>query len=137
MAYDEGLAERIRSALDDVAGVSEKRMFGGIAFLVKGHMGVGIVQDQLMVRVGPDTYDRVLRERHVRRMDFTGRPMRGFVYIVPSGYESDVDLKRWVDLGVSYAASLPARAPGGGDRPPNKPKTQAKAVRSRGRSPRG
>ncbi len=112
MGYDEGLAERIRGTLEDVAGVSEKRMFGGIAFLVKGHMAVGIVLDKLMVRVGPDSYDRVLRERHARRMDFTGRPMKGFVYILPSGYESDVDLQRWVDLGVGHVASLPAKAGG-------------------------
>src|SRR5262245_35286406 len=93
MAYDEGLAERIRGVLDDQAGVSEKRMFGGIAFLVNGHMGVGIVQDKLMVRVGPESYERVLRERHARKMDFTGRPMKGFVYVVPSGYERDGDLE--------------------------------------------
>jgi hypothetical protein len=118
MAYDEGLAERIRAVLDEQPGVSEKRMFGGVAFLVKGHMSVGIVQDKLMVRVGPDSYDRILRERHARRMDFTGRPMKGFVYVVPSGYEADVDLQRWVNLNVSYVASLPAKAPITGSRPP-------------------
>src|SRR5215510_8966092 len=109
MAYDEGLAERIRSVLDEQPGVSERRMFGGVAFLVKGHMSVGIVQDKLMVRVGPEAYDSVLRERHARRMDFTGRPMKGFVYVVPSGYESDADLERWVSMGVDYAARLPPK----------------------------
>jgi hypothetical protein len=112
MAYDEGLAERIRAALEDVAGVTEKRMFGGIAFLVRGNMGVGIVQDKLMVRVGPESYDRMLRQRHVRRMDFTGRPMKGFVYVVPAGYETDEGLARWVGAGVAHATSLPAKAPG-------------------------
>ena len=77
MAYDEGLAERIRGVLDEQPGVSEKRMFGGVAFLVGGHMSVGIVQDKLMVRVGPESYDRVLRERHARRMDFTGQTDEG------------------------------------------------------------
>src|SRR5260221_17719 len=126
MAYDEGLAERIRCVLDEQPGVSEKRMFGGVAFLVKGHMGVGIVQDKLMVRVGPESYDRVLRERHARRMDFTGRPMKGFVYVLPEGYETDADLQRWVNLGVSYVTSLPAKPssgrnrPSGNNRPPNK-----------------
>jgi TfoX/Sxy family transcriptional regulator of competence genes len=110
MAYDEGLAERIRGVLDEQPGVSEKRMFGGVAFLVKGHMSVGIVQDKLMVRVGPESYDRVLRECHARRMDFTGRPMKGFVYVVPEGYESDASLERWVNLGVSYVTTLPAKA---------------------------
>ena len=120
MAYDEGLAERIRGVLEDQAGVSEKRMFGGIAFLVRGHMSVGIVQDKLMIRVGPDSYDRALRQRHARKMDFTGRPMKGFVYVVPSGYESDADLQRWIDLGVSYVASLPAKSASGKKRPPSK-----------------
>ena len=109
MAYDEGLAERIRGVLADQPGLSEQRMFGGIAFLVRGHMGVGIVQNKLMVRVGPDSYDRVMKERHARQMDFTGRPMKGFVYVVPAGYESDADLERWVGLGVGYATALPPK----------------------------
>lgn len=109
MAYDEGLVVRIRTILHDHAGVTEKRMFGGVAFLVQGHMSVGIIQEKLMVRVGSESYDRVLRERHVRRMDFTGRPMRGFVYVIPAGYESEADLERWVGLGVRYATSLPAK----------------------------
>jgi TfoX/Sxy family transcriptional regulator of competence genes len=135
MAYDEGLAERIRGALDEQPGVLEKRMFGGVAFLVKGHMGVGIVQDKLMVRVGPESYDRVLRERHARRMDFTGRPMRGFVYIVPSGYETDIDLQRWVNLGVSYVASLPAKPSRGKSRPPNK-RQLTRSAKAKRRGPR-
>jgi TfoX/Sxy family transcriptional regulator of competence genes len=126
MAYDEGLAERIRGVLDEQPGVSEKRMFGGVAFLVKGHMSVGIVQDKLMVRVGPASYDRVLRERHARRMDFTGRPMKGFVYILPEGYETDADLERWVTLGVSYVTSLPAKPPSGRNRPSGKKRPSGK-----------
>jgi hypothetical protein len=109
MAYDEGLAERIRGTLEEQPGLTEKMMFGGVAFLVRGHMSVGIVGDRLMVRVGPDSYDRALRERHARPMDFTGRPLKGFVYVVPAGYESDADLRRWVDTGVRYANSLPAK----------------------------
>ena len=73
-----------------------------------------------MVRVGPESYDRVLRERHARRMDFTGRPMKGFVYVVANGYETDADLQRWVNLGVSYVISLPAKPSRGKNRPPNK-----------------
>jgi hypothetical protein len=95
-------------------------MFGGIAFLVRGHMSVGIVQDKLMVRVGPETYERVLRERYARKMDFTGRPMKGFVYIVPAGYESDVDLARWVKVGVEYVLDLPAKESGGRPAPARK-----------------
>ena len=131
MAYDEGLAERIRGVLDGRPGTSEKRMFGGIAFLVRGHMSVGIVQDKLMVRVGPETYDRVLRERHARRMDFTGRPMKGFVYIVAEGYETDADLERWVELGVSYVSALPAKLPKEGAPPKRRkrmPRTKSAAT---------
>jgi TfoX/Sxy family transcriptional regulator of competence genes len=106
MAYDMGLAERIRGTLDEQIGVSEKTMFGGIAFLVRGHMSVGIVQDKLMVRVGPEDYERALKERHARPMDFTGRPMKGFVYVLPAGYEADGDLARWVERGVQHAISL-------------------------------
>jgi TfoX/Sxy family transcriptional regulator of competence genes len=136
MAYDEGLAERIRGVLDEQPGVSEKRMFGGVAFLVKGHMSVGIVQDKLMVRVGRESYDRVLKERHARRMDFTGRPMKGFVYVVPSGYETDADLQRWVHLGVSYVASLPPKPSGGTSRPASKRMAPARPGGATRRRPR-
>jgi TfoX/Sxy family transcriptional regulator of competence genes len=136
MAYDEGLAERIRAVLDEQPGVSERRMFGGIAFLVNGHMSVGIVQDKLMVRVGPESYAQVLRERHARRMDFTGRPMKGFVYVVPDGYETDADLARWVDLGVSYVASLPAKAPRASKAPARRRTQPTRSAAVKQRSPR-
>ena len=136
MAYDEGLAERIRGVLDEQPGMSEKRMFGGLAFLVKGHMGVGIVQEKLMVRVGPESYDRVLREQHVRRMDFTGRPMKGFVYIVPSGYETDADLAHWVNLGVGYVTSLPPKPSGRKGLPPNKRTRLTRLAKAKRRSHR-
>ncbi len=106
MSYDEGLAERIREALAEQTNVSEKRMFGGLAFMVGGKMCVGIVKDELMVRVGPETYDQRVRERHARKMDFTGRPMKGFIYVAPEGFESDTDLRRWVGYGLAYAGSL-------------------------------
>ena len=136
MAYDEGLAERIRGTLDERADVSERRMFGGIAFLVRGHMSVGIVEDKLMVRVGPDTYDRVLRLPHARKMDFTGRPMKGFIYVVSEGYELDEDLQRWVDLGVGFATSLPAKPLDGIRRPTNRRRTPTTAAKTRPRSSR-
>ena len=112
MAYDEGLAERIRGVFGERPGVSERRMFGGIAFMVKDRMSVGIAKDKLMVRVGPEAYEAALRERHVRKMDFTGRPLSGFVYVLPAGYESDADLQRWIERAVAYAASAPAKATG-------------------------
>jgi hypothetical protein len=76
---------------------------------MRGHMTVGIVKDELMVRVGPETYPQVVREPHARAMDFTGRPMKGFVFVSPQGLESDADLQRWVERGIEYAASLPAK----------------------------
>jgi hypothetical protein len=109
MAYDEGLAERIRGLLADEAGVSEKRMFGGLCFLLRGNMCLGVVKDELMVRVGSDAYDALLGQAHARRMDFTGRPMKGFVFVEPPGIESDADLQRWVGHGVSFAGSLPRK----------------------------
>jgi TfoX/Sxy family transcriptional regulator of competence genes len=111
MAYDEGLAERVRLILEDQGRVTEKKMFGGLAFMVRGHMTVGIVKDDLMVRVGADTYDTVVRERGARPMDFTGRPMKGFVFVAAGAIESDTDLQRWVQRGVDFAASLPPKGP--------------------------
>lgn len=112
MAYDEGLAERVRGVLDGRGDVAEKKMFGGIAFMLRGHMSVGIVKDELMVRVGPESYAELVRRPHARQMDFTGRPMKGFLYVAAEGLERDGDLERWVGHGVRYATSLPAkRAP--------------------------
>ena len=114
MAYDEGLAQRIREVLNDRSDVSEKKMFGGIAFMVRGHMSVGIVKDDLMVRVGPEAYEDLVLEPHARRMDFTGRPMIGFLYVASEGLEADADLERWVERGLAYATSLPAKKKPGG-----------------------
>jgi TfoX/Sxy family transcriptional regulator of competence genes len=110
MAHDAGLAERVRGVLDERLDVTEKRMFGGIAFMVRGHMCVGIVKEDLMVRVGPGAYDALVREAHARPMDFTGRPMKGFLYVEPAGLESDADLERWVGHGLRHATSLPAKS---------------------------
>ena len=109
MAYDEGLAERIRGILTDEAGVAEKRMFGGLAFLLRGNMCVGVVKHDLMVRVGPQGYEDLIREPHARRMDFTGRPMKGFLFVASDGVEEDSDLQRWVARGVEFAKSLPQK----------------------------
>ena len=135
MAYDEGLAERIRDILEDRGKVSERRMFGGLAFLMRGNMTVGIVKDELMVRVGPGTYAQVLREPHARAMDFTGRPMKGFIFVSPEGLESDTDLERWVGRSVAYAASLPAKEPLKA-MPPNKRIKLTRSAKARRRGPR-
>ena len=109
MAYDQGLAERIRGVLRDTPGVTEKSMFGGLAFLVRGHMCVGIVRDDLMVRVGADAHDRMVKAPHARVMDFTGRPMKGFLYVAADGYESDPDLHHWVAHALAFLSTLPAK----------------------------
>ena len=110
MAYDEGLAERIRGLIEDRGKVSERRMFGGLAFLARGHMTVGIVKDELMVRVGPEAYAQALSEPHARAMDITGRPMKGYVYIDPPAIAEDPALQAWVRWCVDYAAALPGAA---------------------------
>ena len=81
----------------------------GLAFLLRGNMCVGIVGSDLMVRVGPEAHDDALRRPHARPMDFTGRPMKGFVYVAAAGYESDADLRDWVARGVAFASSLPPK----------------------------
>ena len=108
MAYDEGLADRIRKALHDRDDIEERKMFGGITFMVAGRMACGVVHDDLMVRVGPDGHEAALTEPHTRPMDFTGRPMRGMVYVEPAGTRSDSDLARWVDRAVNGATAEPA-----------------------------
>ena len=109
MAFDEHLADRIRAALRDVPDVREKRMFGGLAFLVGGKMACGIVGDELMLRLGEHRADAALDEPHVRPMDFTGRTMRTMVYVAPAGFATPA-LRRWVDQGVAHAATLPPKA---------------------------
>jgi TfoX/Sxy family transcriptional regulator of competence genes len=109
MAYDEILAERIRTLLYRRKSITERRMFGGLAFLVGGNMACGIIKEELMVRVGPDRYDEALGQPHARPMDFTKRPMRGMVYVGTAGFSTDQSLKAWVDRGVRFARSLPAK----------------------------
>ncbi|WP_406442384.1 TfoX/Sxy family protein [Streptomyces sp. NBC_00631] len=109
MAYDQGLAERIRERLGADADVAEKRMFGGIAFLYRGNMAVGVTGDDLMVRVGPDATDAALARPGARIFDMTGRPMRGWVVVAGSAVTEDDALGAWIDEGHAFAASLPPK----------------------------
>lgn len=109
MAYDEGLGQRIREHLEDRRAISEKKMFGGLCFLASGNMCCGIVGDELMVRVGPSAYDESLAQPHAREMDFTGRAMKGIVYVATPGFESDAELAAWLERGLAFAESLPAK----------------------------
>ena len=110
MAYDEDLADRIRVALSDQDGVTDRRMFGGLAFMVNGHMAVGASgQGGLLLRVDPAETESLVGEDGVTRFEMRGREMNGWVRVDPTAVASDDQLKRWVDVGVAYARSLPAK----------------------------
>ena len=109
MAFDEGLAERVREELGDLPDVVEKKMFGGLAFMIRGNMSVGIIGSELMVRVGADAYEKTLKLPHAREMDFTGKPLKGFVYVNENGIAEDNDLKEWIGRGLAFVESLPTK----------------------------
>lgn len=109
MAYNERLAERIRGYFKRRKAVEEKRMFGGLCFLLNGHMCCGIEKDRLMVRVLPDRYDSLLKKPQAREMDFTGKPLKGFLFISESGYRTAAGLTRWLDEAVEYVKSKPPK----------------------------
>ena len=110
MAVNEKLVSRIRDVLSDRNDVEENRMFGGIAFMVGGHMCCGPLESDLMVRVGPDRYDSALKRKHATTMEFTGKPMRGFVTVKAEGLRTKRDLTRWVGLGLTFVETLPPKA---------------------------
>jgi len=109
MAFDDGLAERVRDLTAELPDMSERKMFGGLCFLRSGNMCFGIVGSELMVRVGPDAYDDALALPNAREMDFTGRSMRGLVYVGEDGISEDGDLAAWLARGLDFAASLPPK----------------------------
>jgi hypothetical protein len=109
MAYNEALATKLRQLLDNQPDLVEKKMFGGVGFMLQGNMACGVNKDDLIVRVGPDNYETAVIRPHVRPFDFTGRPMKGWVIVEPDGYAADDDLKSWVDEGVEFALSLPSK----------------------------
>jgi TfoX/Sxy family transcriptional regulator of competence genes len=109
MAHDEGLAQRVREEIGELPGYVEKRMFGGIGFMLHGNMACGMIGEDLIVRVGRERYESALNEPHTKPFDMTGRPMRGWVVVTAQGYAADEDLADWVQQGVSYASSLPPK----------------------------
>ena len=109
MAYDEALADRVRDALARRSGLTEKKMFGGIGFMLNGNMCCGVVKEELMVRVGPDGYEEAVMLPDARPMDFTGRSMFGFVFVGRWGVQEAHALQEWVERGASFAESLPAK----------------------------
>ncbi len=109
MAYSEELADRIRDVIGGRSGVSERKMFGGVAWMINGNMACGVIGEDLMIRLDPEQAERALAEEHVGPMEFTGRPMRGFVTVDAAGITDASELGRWVDAGADFAASLPAK----------------------------
>ena len=109
MAYDLGLAERIRSLLARHGDFSERKMFGGICFMMNGHMCCGVIKTDLVLRLTPDEADRALKQPHVRPMDFTRKPMKSMIYVSAQGIDADEDLHRWVELARSIARELPPK----------------------------
>ena len=109
MAFDEELADRIRALVHDRPDIAERKMFGGLAFLLRGHMCFGIVGSDLMVRVGADGYQGALAKTHVRPMDFTGRPLKGMVYVAPAGVRTKSALRSWIERGIVFSETMPVK----------------------------
>jgi TfoX/Sxy family transcriptional regulator of competence genes len=108
MAYNEELLERMREALSDHE-VREQKMFGGVAFMLRGNMCVWVTDDSMMVRIGPDNYEDALAMPHASEMDFTGQQMKGWVFVSDEGWADDADLEAWVQRGVDFVLTLPAK----------------------------
>ncbi len=109
MAYDLKLTQRIREKLAGIPGLEEKKMFGGVGFLIQGNMACGVNGDELIVRVGPQQDQAALSRPHTRPFDMTGRPMQGWVMVAPAGVNTDDELQAWIELGVEFAKTLPAK----------------------------
>ena len=109
MTCDAGLVERVRRALEGESGIALRRMFGGVCFTVNGNMACGVQRDELVVRVGPEAHADALRDPFARPMDFTGRPMKGYVYVAAAGCGNLRSTRRWVTRGVRFARSLPRK----------------------------
>ncbi|MCJ7735650.1 MAG: TfoX/Sxy family protein [Anaerolineales bacterium] len=109
MAYDESLAQRVREVIDNRPFFQEKKMFGGIGFLIQGNMACGVIREDLIVRVGAENYTDSLLKPNVELFDMTGRAMTGWVVVKEPGYRKDEDLQSWVDQGLLYVLTLPAK----------------------------
>ena len=127
MAYDERLAQRVRGLLSTRGDVEERKMFGGLAFMVGGNMCCGVVKDLLMLRLGEEGVSDALREEHTHVMDFTGKPMVGYVFIAAPGIKTDAALRGWIDRAVAFVATVPAKK-----KPKHKPRITAATAATRG-----
>jgi TfoX/Sxy family transcriptional regulator of competence genes len=109
MAFSEALAERIRQRLARRKNVEERKMFGGVGFLLNGNLLVGVWKDSLCVRLGPDQAEEALLEPHVEEFDITGRPMKGWVLVEPKRIEGDDQLAGWIQRAMKFVGTLPAK----------------------------
>lgn len=107
MAYDEYLADRIRQCASHLkVAFEEKKMMGGLAFMLHNKMCIGIVKDRLMARIGPDYYERALQQKGVFEMDFTGRPMKGYVFVAPEALDDEDSLTFWMEKSIAFNKTL-------------------------------
>ncbi len=127
MAFDEGLVERVRDRLHGVDGVVELKMFGGWGVTIHGNMAVGVMDQDLIVRVGPERYDEALARPGIRPFDFTGRSMTGWVFVDGDAVRNGRSLDRWVRGGITYAQSLPPKS-GSTRRRPSAPRRQGRST---------
>ncbi len=109
MAYSKSLVERIRHLVARQRGVTEKKMFGGVCFLLNGNLLVGVWKDSLIARVGKDAYEAASQEEYVKEFDITGRPMKGWVMVEPDGIDSDHQLTHWIDQAIQFVRTLPIK----------------------------
>ncbi len=109
MAYDEKLAVRVRTAVGRRDDVTERKMFGGLAFMLHGNMACGIMKEDLMLRLGPEAAAKSLKQKHARPMDFTGRPMTGMLYVAKDGIRTAKQLRAWLDKAEAFADTLPPK----------------------------
>jgi TfoX/Sxy family transcriptional regulator of competence genes len=110
MAYDEAVAQRVRQAIQDRDGLSERKMFGGLCLMLHGNMFAGIIDDELMLRVGPENSEELLARPGARPMDFTGKPMKGYLYVEASAFTSEAGLKDWLGQALSFVGTLPPKS---------------------------
>ena len=108
MAYNEKLAERIRNEFGELP-IVEKKMFGGVGFLIHGNMACGVHKENMIVRVDPDRHEKLLKEKHTRVFDITGKPMKGWLIVEPDGCKTEKQLSAWVKEGVEFALTLPPK----------------------------
>ena len=109
MAYNEQAAQRVRETIGNQPGLVEKKMFGGVGFILHGNMACGISKDDLIIRVGPNNYSDAVMRPHAHPFDITGRPMKGWIMVSLTGYANDEDLADWVQTGVEFALTLPPK----------------------------